>query len=561
MSKVPYYGGSRMNTSLARHVTRCLVCAAFFFSPAAAPQSAAPSADKQNGVTFKAETNLVLVPVVVRDANGNAIGDLRQEDFQVFDKGKPQTIVSFAVRESAAQTLPDRSVDGANKPSAAAAIPEHFVALLFDDLHMKEGPGSATEYPVGDLYYSRNAALKFLDTLQPADHVALFTTSGEHMIDFTSDRAELKDALMKVRQSLRGESALSACGIQSVIERESRVVVTMAAAVVRRMALLPGQRTMVVISPGLLYFSQGACPWSLVPDTMQLVDHAVRSHIVINGLDARGLAVTTAYAFHGFQEQMAYSTGGRFITDTNDLTGALERLAATPKYIYVLGYSPDPLKPDGSFHTIKVKLDRRHADLQARKGYWAPDEKELARAKSAAPAAASLPQLDETQTQDVSELLGIASGPATPAPLPEATVVTAPAPAPKAPSAAPGPEISTRDEPVTFKVQSNLVEVPVVVRDRQGHAVGSLRQDDFRIFDKGKRQEITKFSVQSPAAPPRRSLLVRRASPRGKRRTRRPLMSPLSRPRRRRHPITSSRFFLTTSTCALPIFPKSAPQC
>src|ERR1700756_5107068 len=42
--------------------------------------------------TFKVKVNLVLVRVVVRDANGNAIGSLRQEDFELFDNRKPQMI-------------------------------------------------------------------------------------------------------------------------------------------------------------------------------------------------------------------------------------------------------------------------------------------------------------------------------------------------------------------------------------------------------------------------------------------------------------------------------------
>src|SRR5580658_6105933 len=68
------------------------------------------------------------------------------------------------------------------------------------------------------------------------------------------------------------------------------------------------------------------------------------------------------------------------------------------------------------------------------------------------------------------------------------------------------PEISSQEAPVTFSERVNLVSVPVVVRDREGHAVGNLRQEDFQLFDKGKLQTITKFTVEktevsAPAAP------------------------------------------------------------
>ncbi len=58
------------------------------------------------------------------------------------------------------------------------------------------------------------------------------------------------------------------------------------------------------------------------------------------------------------------------------------------------------------------------------------------------------------------------------------------------------PEISSQETTVTFSSRVNLVSVPVVVRDKAGHAVGNLRQEDFQLYDKGKLQVITKFSVE-----------------------------------------------------------------
>ena len=47
-----------------------------------------------------------------------------------------------------------------------------------------------------------------------------------------------------------------------------------------------------------------------------------------------------------------------------------------------------------------------------------------------------------------------------------------------------------------FQSKVTLIEVPVVVRDKKGKAVGTLRQEDFQLFDKGKLQAISKFSVE-----------------------------------------------------------------
>ena len=53
-----------------------------------------------------------------------------------------------------------------------------------------------------------------------------------------------------------------------------------------------------------------------------------------------------------------------------------------------------------------------------------------------------------------------------------------------------------------FHAQANLVEVGVVVRDRDGHAVAGLTREDFRIYDEGKERPITAFAADADSPEP-----------------------------------------------------------
>ena len=57
------------------------------------------SKDVQPTFKLQAERNLVMVRVVVRDGKGATIDNLRKEDFQLFDKGKAQTILNFSIQK------------------------------------------------------------------------------------------------------------------------------------------------------------------------------------------------------------------------------------------------------------------------------------------------------------------------------------------------------------------------------------------------------------------------------------------------------------------------------
>ena len=172
----------------------------------------------------------------------------------------------------------------------------------------------------------------------------------------------------------------------SVGETETRITLSVLRNLVKRMAALPGQRTLVLVSPGFLFPSHEQ-------DISQLIDQAVRMNVVINAIDARGLYVDSRYdatrssvnntlaAYESSQATesgqtlslVAEGTGGTAFLNNNDLVEGFRRTGSPPEFTYVLGFSPENLKPDGKFHSIKVKLRKSSGlTLQARRGYFAP---------------------------------------------------------------------------------------------------------------------------------------------------------------------------------------------
>ncbi|HKA00911.1 MAG TPA: VWA domain-containing protein [Candidatus Solibacter sp.] len=65
---------------------------------------------------------------------------------------------------------------------------------------------------------------------------------------------------------------------------------------------------------------------------------------------------------------LANGTGGFMIENTNDLLSGLERIGREQNQYYVLAYAP-PDSPEGSCHTLKVKVDRGGTQVRARTGY------------------------------------------------------------------------------------------------------------------------------------------------------------------------------------------------
>jgi VWFA-related protein len=80
--------------------------------------------------------------------------------------------------------------------------------------------------------------------------------------------------------------------------------------------------------------------------------------------------------------------------------------------------------------------------------------------------------------------------------IPEITL-TAASGVPDEPAHAPQPQ----EGGVTLKLTSRLVDVGIVAYDKKGHPVKDLKQEDFEVYDNGRKQEIRFFSALASQAP------------------------------------------------------------
>jgi VWFA-related protein len=409
--------------------------------PLAGPPAQAPNAQNQPEMTsrdvpmppatFHTGVNLVMVPVVVRDSHGNAVGTLTKDDFRLFDKGKTQAITKFTVERSKQPAPRQEPGLDVNIPNPHA-IADHFVLYLFDDLRLT----------FADLTYVRRAAdSQIAEMLSATTRAAIYTTSGIGDQDFTDSVPDLRDALNRLRARSQHSSAdcpeegyleakliqqgdqaaldvatndaiqcanldpslqraLAEQMAQSVAQRVvalndagTHLTLTVLQDAIRRIASMPGQRMIVVISPGFVITDEYR------GEETDVLNRAIRSSVIVGTLDARGLAVQISggdasernhgsiatQAQHDEYDrqtnmlqmatlaELADTTGGAWVHDTNDLLGGLRRIASPPESYYVLGFSPLDLKMDGHFHALKVTLvDGKGLSIQARKGYWAP---------------------------------------------------------------------------------------------------------------------------------------------------------------------------------------------
>jgi VWFA-related protein len=384
--------------------------------------------------------DVVLVPVLVRDKQAKAVGSLKKENFQVFDNDKPQLITGFSIqRRSAAQNETDpihNTVPASSNPQPSN-IPDRFVVFLFDDMHLS----------IGDLAQTQKAGINMLaQSVSDSDMAAVVSVSGRVNSGLTRDRGELQKAIMKLQpvglyraagqdcpnldyyqadliENKRSFGALAAAtdetlscspGLQSrdvaeklaeatamrvlaIGDQDVQVSLGIVREIVRKMIALPGQRLLIMVSPGFLILTPDARS-----DESQIIDMAAQANVTVSALDARGLYTSEIDASEmikgpahvaqlkteyrrssmslneNVMAELAYGTGGSYFHNSNDLEAGFKRLTTVPEYLYLLEFSIKDVKKNGSYHRLKVTVDQGDLKLQARRGYFAdkpPKEK------------------------------------------------------------------------------------------------------------------------------------------------------------------------------------------
>ena len=354
--------------------------------PPAAPDAGGPVEVEEDDV-LRVETQLIPVPVVVRDRNGKPVTNLRAESFALYEDGRPQRIANFATTDAPFE-----------------------VALLLDT------SGSTR----AEVSLIRRAAKSFIDELRPGDRISLLSfntvedggaklAAVEVLTPLADDRDKLQEALERIgssngtpfydalervakevfreppRAEMRGRRAFVALtdGVDSTSEAEFAEA---RAAIARTGALcyFIQVNTEDFVEERLMRDCQDDGTLGLSRVQLQRyrrifaanADAADYSNFCRMGPFER-MSISRKLYQLARQElaTLARDTGGQAFTaaDLRDARRAFNQLAADIGRQYSLGYYPTNKARDGRFRHIRVEVrGLPGAQVSAREGYQAP---------------------------------------------------------------------------------------------------------------------------------------------------------------------------------------------
>jgi len=320
--------------------------------------------------SFRSGVSLVLVDVVVRDRSGAAVTGLRGDDFELFEDGVRQQIVSFAFESigrdapaiagasalagagaRGAQTplaVPSADATGVSAPAAAADVPTHpltsdevaghrLLTLVFDTSSMQPD----------EVQKAIDEAVKWVDgQMTGADLVAVaaINSSLQVLTDFTSSRERLRSVLSAfsatdgtaftpVDASTSSADEAAQTGIADSVDQSAQELDTFNNDVrLRALKTLAEALQPIQQKKAIIYFSSGM-QRSGTDNQVELraaVNAAVRANVAIYPVDSRGLqaVVPGGGARQASRGGLAAFTGSAAADQFGQLTAQQETLTS-----------------------------------------------------------------------------------------------------------------------------------------------------------------------------------------------------------------------------------------
>jgi len=271
--------------------------------------------------TFRADTNLVVIPVAVTDTLNRFVLGLQKEDFRLFEDGVEQSLAHFS---------------GEDAPLS--------VGLVFDE-------SGSMDYK---LRTSREAAAQVLKTLNRDDEAFLveFGDSAKLSVGFTAHTEEIQSVLTNARSA----------GLTAMLDAIHTGLNEMKKAKNPRKAI-------VIVSDGGDNHSRytAAEIESLVREAdVQIYAMGVFEPVLSFGLTPEEISGPRLLS------QIAEQTGGRAFAAAvpSDLPSVAARIAVELRNQYVLAYYPANQAKDGKYRKVELKVSQPSGIASALKGHW-----------------------------------------------------------------------------------------------------------------------------------------------------------------------------------------------
>jgi VWFA-related protein len=357
-------------------------------------KAAGPETGKQEkAFTIRVGVEEVRFDAVVVDAKGRPITDLTADDFEIYQDGQRQPIVSC--RYITYYQQPGKRDVSSKNSRAVPPIPaprlsrdevRRTIVFLVHDLVMS----------FESVHKARRSLRKFVETqMQPGDAVAIMRTSlgNAALQTLSSDKRQLL-AMIDTIQWGHGANKLGV-GPLADAEGEDSTKIQMEAVAycIKALQNMPGRKFLLLLTPNVTLPPSQSSRYALdeyfILKIHRLADAALRSGVVIHTLDIAGSApqevMDEAPPEGLFDPKMqelllplSEITGGLLLLNGNFFQDGIGAVENEMKGYYLLTYLPPANtfqdKVEKTFHDLRIEVKKKGGVVHTRSGFWGSTE-------------------------------------------------------------------------------------------------------------------------------------------------------------------------------------------